>query len=216
MTSAQMKANVDTLLDEVTGASAFVTSTETYQALADGQGEVIALFLSTYKLRKKLDPNIMLPYELESLLNDNTGNTQTTTIPSGFLDLISAQFDHDGAGGQKPCVISDLRITPFEEDNTFLAASATRPKVYIKSVSDVITIVFLPTISGGDVLRWTIHYIKSPTDIASGQEPILPATTHNAIVWFAVARLLEKDQRFPEAQGYYNQFLQQMKILLGV
>lgn len=214
MTAAQLKANVDTILDEVTGASTFTTTTEVYQALADGQNEVISLFLSVYRMKKKLDPEIALPFELESILNDDTGTDDSVSIPTGFQELIAATYDHDGAGKEVGCKIKDNRRIAFDEDNTFIIATATDPVAYIKSVSDTLKIVFLPAKSGTPA--FTIHFLKTPADIASGVNPTLPATTHNAILLFAVSRLLEKDQRFSESQGYYNQFLQEMKLLLGV
>ena len=200
-----------TILDE--SSASFWTDAEAYAALADGQNEVIKELLGVYRIKRRLDPDHPLPHELESVLNDDTGTTQTVSVPSGFLELVAATFDHNGSGGEKPCVISNIGVLGFEENNTFLAATAEDPSAYVKSVTDVMKIVFLPTLSGTPA--FTIWYVKSPTDIASGQNALLPATTHSAIVNYATARMLEKDQR-QEAQVFYNKYLQELKTILGI
>jgi hypothetical protein len=216
MDAATMKAAVDTRLDEVTAATGtFVTTTEVYAALAQGQVAVIGILLSIYKAKRKIDPFVMLPYELESLLNDDVGTVITDpsviAVPTGFLDLIAATYDHDASGIEKPCFIVDLPMIGFSEDNTFQVADGDNPRVYIKSISDTLKLVFLPTKTA--VAPYTIHYIKKPTDIASGQDATLPSTTHTAIVEFATAILFQKDNRAQEAQVYYQKYLSELRSL---
>lgn len=203
MTSTVMLAAVRTILDEATAS--FWTDAEIYAALADGQNQVIEVLLTMYRQTKDMK------YELLSLRNDNTGTSQTVAVPSGFLELLRATFDHDGTGGEEPCEILTHDEALRREDSTFTTATATEPIVYIKSVSDAVTIIFLPTASGTPA--FTIHFLKSPTDIASGQNPTLPVTTHSAIVHYAASRMLDKDQRPEEAQSQYGLFLKEIERL---
>ena len=207
MTSTVMLAAVRTILAESTAG--FFTDAEIYTALADGQTEVIKYLIDIYRAKRRIDSKTPLFYELESILNDDTGTTQSVAVPSGFLELISATFDHNGTGGENPCNIVNMNVLPFYENNTYLSATDVSPRVYIKSISDVVTIVFLPTLSGTPA--YTIHYLKSPTDIASGQNAVLPVTTHNAIVYFTVSRMLSKEQRLQEAQIYLQNFMNELK-----
>ena len=204
-----MLAAMRPILDE--SSASFWTDAEAYAALADGQNEVIKAFLGVYRAKRKVDPT--LPYELESLLNDNVGAVDAVAVPSGFLELISATYDHDGTGGQVACYISNMQETQFNEENTFLTATANSPVAYVKSTTDAVKINFLPALSGTPA--YTYWCLVSPTDIASGQNATLPVTTHSAIVNYATARMLEKDQR-QESQVLYNKYLQELKMILGI
>ena len=159
-----------------------------------------------------------LSYEIESVLNEDTGtlavDPTVLAVPSGFMELVSATYDQNAADGELPCFIGDLTTLEFMENNTFLVATHDNPVVYLKTVSDALKLIFLPTASGS--APYTIHYIKSPTDIASGQNATLPVSTHSAIVNYAAARMLEKGDKMQEAQGIYGKYLQELKILLGL
>ena len=213
MTSTVMLAALRTILDE--SSASFWTDAESYAALADAQNEVIKELLNVYRVKKKFDPT--LSYELESVLNEDTGtlavDPTVLAVPTGFMELISATYDHDAGADEKPCYISSVPDLAFTEENTFLAAAATNPRVYLKTVSDALKLVFLPTASGS--APYTIHFIKSPTDIASGQNATLPVSTHSAIVNYAVTRLFQKDDRPQEAQIWYQKYLQELKSLLS-
>jgi hypothetical protein len=204
MTSTVMLAALRTTLDE--SSADFWTDPEAYAALADGQNQVIERLLAVYRAKKKEDEYASLPYELESLLNDDTGTTQTVAVPPGFLELVGAFFNYNDTIGLKPCkIMNNLDSYFFTEDNSYMSATGSNPLVGISSVSDVVSIFFVPTIEGTG--SFSINYLKSPADIASGQNATLPVTTHNAIVNYAASRMLEKDQRIQEAQIQYNLFL---------
>ena len=213
MTSAVMKANVDTILDEITASSDTMwTDTEVYQALADGQNQVIKRLLAVYRAKKEANPRTSLSYELETLLNDDTGSTQTVNVPAGFLELIAAYFNFNDTIGSMLCSIMDnLEEHYFEQDNVYLSATGSKPVAGITSVGDVVKIFFIPTIVGTG--SFSINYLKSPDDIASGTNPTLPVTTHSAIVHYAASRMLEKDQRVQEAGVQYNLFLKEIEGL---
>jgi hypothetical protein len=213
MISTVMLAAIRTRLDEIT--ESFWKDVESYAALAQGQMAVIGVLLSLYKAKRKIDPAIKLPYELESLLDDNIGTLSADpsilAIPTGLLELIAVTYDHDNSGGQKPCFIVDLPMLGFTEDNTFQVADGYNPRVYLKSVSDTLQLVFLPTKTA--TAPYTVHYVKKPTDIASGQNATLPETTHTAIVEFATSILLQKDGRPQESQVYYQKYQSELRTL---
>jgi hypothetical protein len=201
-----MLARVRTLLDEA--AASYWTDAESYASLADGQNAAIDMLIGAYRAKKRVDPNTKLSYELEAVLNDNTATDDTIAVPSGFMELVSATYDHNGSGGENPCIISDVRKAQLNEDNTYLAADETSPVVYIKTTGDTVNLEFLPVKSGTPATSY--WFIVSPTDIASGQNAVLPVSTHNAIVYFATAKLLQKDERLQESAHWMNMFNQEM------
>ena len=215
MVSTVMLAAMRTILDE--SSAGFWTDAECYAALADGQNEVIKELSSVYRARYKIDNSTEMSYELASLINDESSTTTTgqVSVPTGFLWLIGAHYDHDGAIALVPCiVVSSDRGFPQNENNTFLQATTAEPHVYLATVSDTLKVNFIPAPSG--TASYTFTFIKTPTDIASGQNAVLPVSTHSAIVNYGTSRMLEKDQRSQESQMIYNKYLQELKTLLGL
>lgn len=203
MTSTVMLAAVRTILDE--SSASFWTDNEIYAALADGQNQVIEKLLNMYRQTG------VMKYELKSIEYDDTGTDDNVAVPSGFLELIRATYDHDGSGGEEPCEILTHAQVLEKEDNSFTTATSTEPIVYIKSTSDALKIYFLPSKSGTPA--YTFWHITSPSDIAAGTNATLPVTTHSAIVNYAVSRMFEKDQRPQESQQYYTLFLKEIEGL---
>lgn len=206
-----------TILDESTAS--YWTDAECYAALADGQNEVIKELLNVYRLKRRIDPALPLPYELESVLNDednSTGDVDPTVIsvPTGFMALISATYDHDGTGGEKPCYIVDLPNIRFTENNALLTADGNNPRIFVRSIGDTVKLEFLPANTAN--APYVINFIKTPADIASGQNPTLPVSTHSAIVNYAVARMFQKDDRPQEANRYYQLYLSEIKSLINI
>lgn len=217
-----MKSAVDTILDEVTGASTFFTSTEIYAALTDGQNEVINKLLAIYRAKRGIDPATPLPPELASISTKaiSSGASSAVQLYTGsfarFLELISAKWDHDNSGTKVTCKIITPAEAQFRGDNTFLAATATDPIVWIAvdAAGGAPSIIFRPVYSTTGA--YDIDFLDSPTDIAAGVNAELPINTHSAIVEYAVARMLFKDQRPQEAQIHYNLFLEELKLMVGV
>ena len=203
MTSTVMLATVRVILDETT--ESFWTDSSIYAALADGQNQVIERLLAIYRTTG------VLKRELESIIYDGTGTSNPITIPAGFLELFSVTYDHDGTGGGEKCEILTHRQVLDREDNSFHSATSTEPTAYVKSASGVQGIYFYPAVSGAPAI--SIQYFKTPTDIAAGQNAILPGTTHSAIVHYAVSRMLDKDQRPQDAQLHYGLFVKEIEGL---
>jgi hypothetical protein len=214
MTSTEMLARVRTALDEA--ATGFNTDAEIYSALADGQNAVINVILSIYKAKIKVDNLTELPYELITLLENATASITASFIalPTGFLYLVNAKWDHDATGGQKPCLlVSNDKMLYAGEDNSYLAATSTSPKAYVATLAGGSPAIhFLPTYSTSGV--YTISYIKTPTAIASGQNPLLPVSTHSAIVFYATAQMFIKDEKIQEAQSMLNDYSKELSNLI--
>lgn len=217
MTSAIMLAKVRTYLDE--SSASYWTDTEAYASLAHGQVACLDAVFTAYQQRLKADPELELPDELRTLITHDSAGIAASKInaPSGFMWLVNAKWDHDTSGEEEPCrVISMDRVFHHREDNTFTSATATDPIAYVAPEVSAGTqsINFLPIYSTTGT--YSIYYLKYPTAIASGQEPTLPESTHNAIVEYATFSLLMKDQRPQEAGVHLNNYMNEIKMLIGV
>jgi hypothetical protein len=198
-----MLAAVRTILDE--SSASFWTDAEIYAALADGQNVIVEKLLNMYRQTG------VMKFELTSILFDDTGTDDNVAVPAGFLELVRATYDHNGTGGQEQCEILTHDKVLEREDSSYTSATATEPIAYIKSTSDALKIYFLPTKDGTPA--FTFWHITKPADIASGQNPALPVTTHSAIVHYATSRMLDKDQRPQESQIQYGLFLKEIEGL---
>lgn len=206
MTTAQMVTRVRTLLDEIT--ESFFLTTEIYSALADGQQEVANYFHKIYELMKVNNPSIPLSNILESLYAMTTSTTVSGLVnnPANYWHLILATYAYNG-GTSYNCRIQSLGPSLlYDLDNTYLAASPTSPTVYQVSATQFL---FLPTASG--TANYALGYLVKPTPISSSVDPTLPVQTHTAIVHWAVAQMLFKDQRPQEAQLMLQNFMNEIQ-----
>ena len=203
-----MLARTRTILDEA--SASFWTDTEIYSALADGQQECANYFLSIYKKIKEQNPLIALPQPLESLYLTTTGTTTTglVTNPTGFWHLILATYAYNGGTSYNTRLQSLSPALLFDIGNTYLTATATNPAVYQATATQLL---FLPTASG--TANYAVGYIKTPSAITASVDPTLPVSTHSAIVHWAVAQMLFKDQRPQEAQLHIQNFLNEIQMV---
>ena len=183
MTSTQMNERVRTLLDEA--VEAFWGNDEVYAALTDGQIEAINYLTAKYEATKEL-PETLIP------LGKTATGTGTASLPSDFFYPVS--------------MIATLNDVPifmrgFKKDrdhlaeNTYLQSSSTQPYAYFQGSQIVLE----------TSLAWALDYLKKPSDIASGTNPTIGVSAHNAIVQFAFAFLLQKIKD-PRAQAEFNKF----------
>ena len=70
---------------------------------------------------------------------------------------------------------------------------------------------FLPTVSGTGA--YSLNYLKVPSAIASGTEPTLPVQTHNAIVFYAVAQMMLKQDRADLGQVKMQEFINELQSI---
>lgn len=214
MTTANMLSRVRTSLDEA--SASFWTDAEIYSALTDGQQETANYFLSLYKAKSVNNIGAVLPQPLESLLKNKIDTTVSSgvTKPTDYWHLVSAKWAYTGGlvGTYYPCRIEGLSsIRDFNLANTYLAATETFPTVYEAYSGSAILFWFLPAPSGTGA--YNISYISVPTTISSSVDPILPASTHTAIVHWAVAQMLSKDQRPQEAQLFMQNFINEIQVI---
>lgn len=208
MTTAAMILRCRTLLDEV--SEAMWTDVELYQGLADGQQEVANYFVNIYLRLKEQSPLTPLPKPLESLYTIASSTTLSGLItnPTGFWHLILATYAYDG-GTSYNCRTQQLSASLlYDIANTYLVATVTNPTVYQATATQLL---FLPAPSG--TANYSVGYLKYPTAISAIVEPTLPEGTHNAIVFFAVAQMLFKDQRVGEAQAKMQDFMNELQLI---
>ena len=202
MTSANMLARVRTLLDEA--SAGFWTDAEIYSALSDGQREVVDILFA--KSRKH---NL-----LKSLLktaSDTDTTSSAITLPTDFKEFINASYTTLTTEDKLPCKIVDYdEIFLRDKDNTYLTPIRATPVVYLSATTGLRLIYFEPTSIHCD---YSILYLKQPTEIASGTEPILPPETHEAIIMYAFSFVLRKDMRQAEADSALKTFTNLAGIL---
>lgn len=197
MTSTQMLSRLRTLLDE--NSAGFWTDTECYNALSDGQREVINIL---FKVN---------PYHqgLKSLLKTQSAigvSGTAISLPSDFKELLNATWSTVTGETQFPCNIKDYD-TQFliDKNNTYLAPHRASPVVYIKAGTTVGRKIYFEPASTGD---YTFVYLTNPPEIDGSTNPILPVETHEPIIVYAFSFLLRKDLRGAEADGAYKLFLE--------
>lgn len=209
-----MLARLRSLLDESTAA--FWSNDELYRNLSDGQREIAAFAMKLFRDRgRKNLPAVLNP--LMSTVNGNCANDTQGDIAltyynvTGMWDIVQALYtpDVDGLDDYARCRIVEndidfLRIS----QNLYTRGTVSSPLALIKTKheSTYSTEVFFKPDKTGSNAGAVIQYIKSPTDIAAGTEPILDDFTHNAIVQFAYSQALLRDQRTQEGLAEYQKF----------
>lgn len=187
MTSVQMLARLRTVLDEA--SAGLWGDAECYSALADGQDGVISVLVN--KSSEVLRP----------LITTVTGSN-TTNLPSGYLRYISVVSVSGG-------ITDVVWVRPYEKnrdhaiENTYLKSSATDLYCSFNATQ----IVFETNTS------WSMEYYKTPTAIAAAQNPTLSVESHNAIVQFAFAFLLEKNKETERSMAELKKFYEMASVL---
>lgn len=223
----QLLSRVRTAVEEATAS--FYTDAEIYQALTDGQRQVANYLHSLWlKSGKKVMPKGLTPLVLHSsgtTSEDSTGYVGVTYVTiTNMWELISAFYSGDSATLKaQPCEIreydkdfTNMYMTTADGSyNSFMTATLYRPYAFVKtkyaSTYDV-SVFFLPPKSGtAGVAYYT--YLKFPTAIDGSTEPILAQPTHDAIAQYAIAFILNKDERTQESQFAYAQFEKMLQVL---
>ena len=207
MTSAEMLARVRTLLDE--SSAAFFTDAEIYSALSDGQREVTNFALGVYRQLRAQNVNSQIPEAIKELITTATGTIAaaglTANLPADYLEWIRADLAHTaGSVDAYPCYYRENTLGAFASANTYLAENITNQQHYF-TINATQVVFFTPgAVSVGS--SYTFVYFKKPTEISGAVQPILSDFTHEAIVQYAYAYILGKDQRTTEASNEYGKF----------
>ncbi|RMG43484.1 MAG: hypothetical protein D6732_00040 [Methanobacteriota archaeon] len=212
MTSAEMLARVRTLLDEA--SAGLWSDSEIYSALSDGQRAIVQSVLAIYKVKKGDLPKVLAPLVTYAAGALTSAGNPNATLPSDFLYHLNVEYDPTGSS-QKPCIVVDQKEEGrILRNNTYYSASNTDAfylAYYDVDTSGNYIFHFDPTNSTTGA--YAIRYIKTPTDIDGSTNPILPEIAHNAIVQYAFAELLAKDEKYTEANYEFRKFTQQLSQL---
>lgn len=190
--SKALKAKVRTSLDE--SSAGFWTDTEIYTALSDGQREIINILLTLYKQRNKITENEKLPEVLRSILATTTTATGTQNLPADYLTYLALYITTTNI----PIYVRSDGIERHQRLNTYLTSTSTQPYVSISSTQ---------VVHETGSLAWTMDYLKTPTELSDSADPSLPSLAFEAMVSYALAFLLGKDEN-PRATQEFQTFFQ--------
>ena len=209
MTSAEMLARIGVLVDETPGSSTFYTIDDAYRFLTSGQYEVANYFLNLYRKMREVKRNVMLPFALQTLLKSKTATlaetADTIQFPTDYWEYVSLMYSHT-SGDRYP-----VRIRPhndlqnFFKENSFAGQNTDAHDYYANIIEDFGGFQMSGESSSGSSYR--LNYIKKPTDIRASVQPVLGANTHDAIVIYAAAMLMIKDERWQESNALMQVFI---------
>jgi len=185
-----LKAKVRTSLDE--SVEGFWTDAEIYKALNDGQKEIANLILTMYKQRSKITNNEKLPEVLRALLATTTTQTGTQNLPADYWTYLNLYITTTNI----PIYVRGDGVDRHQRLNTYLVSSSTQPYVSISGTQ---------VVHETGSLAWMMDYLKVITDMSDSVDPVLPEMAYNAIVSYAIAFLLNKDEN-PRASQEFQTF----------
>lgn len=188
--SKALKAKVRTSVDEA--SAGFWTDTEIYTALSDGQREIVNMILSMYRQRSAINENEKLPEVLRSVLATTNSATGTQTLPADYLTYLALYVNSTNV----PIFVRSDGVDRHQRVNTYLTSSSSQPYVSITATQ---------VVHETGSLAWQMDYIKTPTDLSDSADPSLPPLAYQAIVSYAIAFLLNKDEN-PRATQEFQTF----------
>lgn len=208
MTSTSMLSAVRTLLNEA--SASYWTDAEIYVWLSSGQKEVLQGIIAMYMERKGKDPYVpsIIAKQITEL-NIDTSSKTVADFPADFTYFIGAKYTPDGVDVEK----APLRVMPKTAENqikmanTYLLPTNEQPIGYITGNS--VELYPAPTTTSS----LDLSYVKDTTDISASTQPVLQPFTHNAIVRFAFAQALLKDERDSDSDKELNKFYEELKLL---
>jgi len=194
MTSLEMLARLETLLDEV--GAGFYTSVEKYASLSDGQRAVVNVIYQR-------DPHNQNLKTLLKTVNGTNVTNQSIALPAAFKEIVTGELAVSTGGTKYPCRVVDYNLEFInDKNNDYLKPIAASPVVYVKASTTIGRLIYFePTSSVSD---YSLLVLTNPTEIAAGTNPVLPDATHEAIIYFAFSFLLRKDLKTTEADGAYK------------
>jgi len=191
MTSAEMLTVLKTKLD-----SGFWTDTELYQALSNGQREVLTFLASSGKYSKDYITRVT-----KNFTSDSEPVTESRPI-------VSARYSYGGTN-YYACRIYSVAEAVGVKDNSLLSPDEYDPVLYQNATEATL----LPSPVGN---QSKIEYtrLKDIGDIDSSTQPKLDERTHNAIVQWAYAEVLSKDEsRAAEGEAEKKIFYQILRAV---
>lgn len=205
-----MVTRVRSILDEANAG--YWSDAEIYSALSDGQAEVTNYALSVYQGKFKQDRGTNIPITLNNLIktvSTTLSVSNTVTLPTDYKLLVSVSLAYNGSLTKAPVFITQNdSINNFENANTYLKPSISNLQCYVDSNSGL-HLLKLVTAIANDPIEYV--YVAMPSAISSTVEPTITEIAHNAIISFACARLLLKDEQVARSQAEIANFFQLMQ-----
>lgn len=194
--SDSLLARVRTALDEV--SSGFWTDAEIFLALSDGQNELITYLLNVWKQKQLINFEEPLPEVLAPVVVPATctrSSAKVYALPTDYLQQIAVA----APGGEAILVRRQGMGKVSQAVNTYLKAATGAD--YCSIGSTIIT-------EGTDHASVTLTYVKAPANMTTDVDPVLTSNSAKiAMVQYALADLLKKDEKYQESMQEFQKFL---------
>lgn len=207
MTSANMLTRLRTLLDEA--SASFYADTELYSALADGQRQITAIALSLFDRNPSKVPEIIRPL-IKTASGTLAAAVSTISLPADYLRYITGKYIHNATSGGRPVFLRAIDGQLIHKQNNAFQVADTGEEYYI-TIDTAINLETATVSPGG---YYSITYFSTPADIASGANPTLSDSSHNAIIQYALYFILRKDQKEAESASALNVFQAQIQEIM--
>lgn len=198
--AANAYARLATLLDEA--KESFWSEAARYQALSDGQRAVTTSVLKVFQAMRVRDISASLPIVLKDTVkqvtaNLGTPNTTTIALPADYLDYVNFTYTPATGVTLNPYIMNVTPETPRLMANSYFGSGDT---VYV--LNGNINLGF----PSGTGASYVLNYIADPADMSSSVDGVLSDRCQNAVVTWAYANLLKKDNRLAESQAELQRF----------
>ncbi|MGE5433026.1 MAG: hypothetical protein ACM3QX_18255 [Syntrophomonadaceae bacterium] len=206
MTVSEAIVRLRTYLDEAGISDGFYKdTTELMTALNDGVREVVKIIFSIYRSKRVVNGMEKLPEVLQRYMSSNSIPVMYTPqmpMPADCMYIVGASYSVNG-NNLKPCYERSLsERDPFDQANSFLAATADAPYFYVRFGS----IWFEPGITGSGACE--VLYLRRPASASAVTDSLdTIEAAHNAVIQFAYSAVLRKDLRTQESLEEYQKFL---------
>lgn len=202
MTYAQVSAAVISFLEiDATDASRFRIDS----SLTEAQLEIA----------NTLQPE-MLRGMAESYINNLALGASEYFLPSDYLRVLQVRLDYGAEiNNQNP---GEIAYTYQVDQQTALnpGNDATKDHPFYDLVSDPALITIYPTPSAAQTNGLFIRYIKKPTDIASGTDPVLDDRFRNLLVYKATSTSALVENYRPDLFNVFTQkFDNEIRLIMG-
>jgi hypothetical protein len=209
MTSAEAVLRMRFILSEVNPSSSpFYTDTDLYRWLDGGQNQVVTILLGKERKGPGSQDSLRALLKLQQITV--VAGTFEYALPADYIASYLAMCIFDNTLVFKYCTQEDYAQATLRDNNAYMKASLIQPLYYING--NVIGVKPTPLQSAGPGLNHT--YYAQPAVVALGQNFTLFPECHEAILFFAVAEALTKEEgRSQESQMYYTKALNLINLL---
>jgi hypothetical protein len=208
MTTEEMVTRIRSLLDE--REAGFWSTGEVLNALNDAQNEVInhCLYLFAERGEEGVLPFLLSNLEKETEFIGVTSDE--VVLPDDFSYLLSVKCAPTFGATQKPCIIrSAAKLRYVNESNQFMKGDSKNLFCFVRGGKLNFEI---PLVNGSI----TINFLKKAEQITAEQGSILPEHAMGALIIYATALLLEKDEQYDESGAFFQMFTVKLEKLANI